>query len=322
VASSLARGNEVARVTGSIHIVVVNWNTGNHLRDCLNSIVDADGDGVELTRVTVVDNASTDRSADGLNDLDLPLEQVCNRSNLGFAVACNQGAAGSESDYLLFLNPDTRLFDDTLSVVTAFMDSDRSRQAGICGVEMLDSDGGPAISCERFPTLRVIFGKMTRLDHLLPRLFPSHHLGPAETRESGPVDQVIGAFYLVRRELFTRLGGFDNRYFIYFEDVDFAMRARQLGFRSYFLKEARAFHAANVSSDQIRDLRLYHSLRSRLIYTRQHWPRWQAGLLGVLTLGLELPARLVQALFHRSRSDASATLTAYRMLLGDLLSRQ
>jgi GT2 family glycosyltransferase len=201
------------------------------------------------------------------------------------------------------------------------MDSDRSAEIGICGVELLDSDGGPAISCERFPTLRVFFGKMTGLDHLLPRLFPSHHLGPDETRESGPVDQVIGAFYLVRRELFTRLGGFDSRYFIYFEDVDFAMRARRLGFRSYFLKEARAFHAANVSSDQIRDIRLYHSLRSRLIYTRQHWARWQAVLLVVLALGVELPARLAQALMRRSRSDASATITAYRMLLGDLLPR-
>jgi N-acetylglucosaminyl-diphospho-decaprenol L-rhamnosyltransferase len=305
-------------MTGSTHIVVVNWNTGDYLRECLQSIVLADGDDAEVTRVTVIDNASADGSAADLDDLDLPLEVVHNDSNVGFAAACNQGAEGSEADYLLFLNPDTRLFPDTLAVVTGFMDSERAARIGICGAQVLDPDGGPAISCARFPTLPVLFGKMTGLDLVLPRLFPSHHLTPAETRHSGLVDQVIGAFFLVRRELFTRLGGFDTRYFIYYEEVDFALRALREGFRSYFLKEARILHAENVSSEQVRDVRLYHSLRSRLIYARRHWPRWQAILLAVLTLGVELPARLTMAVVRRSRSDLSATASAYGMLVGDL----
>jgi len=305
-------------VTGSIHIVIVNWNTGDYLRQCLASIVLAGHDDVTLARVTVIDNASSDGSAGDLNDLDLPLEVVHNSSNIGFAAACNQGAAGSEADYLLFLNPDTRLFPDTLAVVTGFMDSEQAAHVGICGGQVLDPDGGPAISCARFPTLRVLFGKMTGLDRVLPGLFPSPRLPPAETRQSGPVDQVIGAFFLVRRGLFTRLHGFDTRYFIYYEEVDFALRALRQGFRSYFLKQARIVHAGTVSSDQVRDVRLYHSLRSRLIYTRRHWPRWQAILLGVLTLGVELPARLTMALLQRSRSDFSATVSAYGMLVGDL----
>lgn len=301
-----------------MHIVIVNWNTGNYLRECLQSIVPAGRDGVDLARVTVIDNASADGSAADLDDLGLPLEVVHNSSNIGFAAACNQGAVGSEADYLLFLNPDTRLFTDTLAVVTGFMDSEQAAQIGICGGQALDPGGGPAISCARFPTLRVLFGKMTGLDLVLPRLFPSHHLTPAETRHSGLVDQVIGAFFLVRRDLFTRLGGFDTRYFIYYEEVDFALRALQQGFRSYFLKQARILHAANVSSDQVRDVRLYHSLRSRLIYARRHWPRWQAIVLAVLTLGVELPARLTMALLRRSGSDFSATASAYGMLAGDL----
>ena len=135
---------------------------------------------------------------------------------------------------------------------------------------------------------------------------------------SGIVDQVIGAFFLVRRELFIRLDGFDTSYFVYYEEVDFARRALQQGFRSYFLKEARILHAGNVSSDQVRDIRLYHSLRSRQVYALRHWPRWQAGLLALLTLGIELSARLTMALLRRSRSDFSATVSAYRMLVGDL----
>jgi N-acetylglucosaminyl-diphospho-decaprenol L-rhamnosyltransferase len=306
-------------VSGSLHIVIVNWNTGELLRGCLDSIATAaEHGGVHVVRVTVVDNASTDGSADALDESKLPLQVIRNRRNLGFGAACNQGAAGSDADYMLLLNPDTRLFADTLATVTEFMDGERAAGVGICGIEMVDAGGAPTISCERFPTVRVMVGKMTGLDRLFPRLFPSHHIDPEELTESGPVDQVIGAFYFVRRRLFKRLGGFDSRYFIYFEDVDFALRARRLGYESYFLKEARAFHAANVSSEQVRDFRLFHSLRSRLIYMRVHWSRRQAALIAFLTVAVELPARLARALVRRSRADLTETISAYRMLIADL----
>ena len=255
---------------GSIHIVTVNWNTGVYLRQCLQSIVAAARHDVNLTKVTVIDNASTDGSAACLDDFDLPLEVVHNGSNRGFAAACNQGAAGSEADYLLFLNPDTRVFPDTLALVTSFMDREQAAEVGICGGQVVDATGAAAISCARFPTLPVVIGKMTGLNRLLPGAFPSHHLTPAETRHSRVVDQVIGAFFLVRRELFTRLDGFDTRYFIYYEEVDFARRALGQGFHSYFLKEARIVHRGSVSAGQVRDTRLYHSLRSRIIYARRH----------------------------------------------------
>jgi GT2 family glycosyltransferase len=302
----------------SLRIVIVNWNTGCHLRRCLESIATAAAGDVELEQVSVVDNASGDGSAEGIEDLDLPLELTRNSTNVGFAAGCNQGAAGSGADYLLFLNPDTRLFADTLELATAFMDSGRSAGVGICGGQVLEPDGGPAISCGRLPTLRVLFGKMTGLAQVLPGLFPGHHLTPAETAQSGPVDQVIGAFFLVRRELFEQLGGFDIRYFIYYEEVDLALRARRLGFRSYFLREARIVHYANVSSDQVRDLRLYHSLRSELLYARLHWPRRHATALTVLVFAVELPARLARALWRRSGSDLRETASAYAMLAGEL----
>jgi N-acetylglucosaminyl-diphospho-decaprenol L-rhamnosyltransferase len=130
---------------------------------------------------------------------------------------------------------------------------------------------------------------------------------------------VIGAFYFVRRELFRQLAGFDERYFMYFEDADFALRAHRRGVQSYFLKDARVFHAENVSSDQIRGRRLYYSLRSRLVFVYQSWPRWQATVFVVLTLTVELAARLVNAALHRSGRDLSATAAGYRSLVGELL---
>lgn len=303
-------------MTASIHIVIVNWNAGECLRGCLESI--AASKQVEVGRVTVVDNASSDDSAANLAGLSLPLALIRNEQNVGFAAACNQGAAGSTSDYLLFLNPDTQLLPETLATVVEFMQRPTAGSVGICGVQVLDLGGSATISCARFPTLRILFGKMTRFDRLLPRLFPSHHLTTAEMERSRYVDQVIGAFFLVRGAVFQRLGGFDERYFLYYEEVDFALRARTGGARSYFLKEARVIHAGQVSSSQRLELRLYHSLRSRLLYAGAHWRRWQARLLVALTLGVELPARLTYGIAAGDKSQVSATVSGYRMLLRDL----
>jgi N-acetylglucosaminyl-diphospho-decaprenol L-rhamnosyltransferase len=305
-------------MSGSVHIVIVNRNTSDYLRECLASIDPAERAEVTISRVTVIDNASSDDSAKGLDDLPLPLELIRNGRNVGFAAACNQGAADSTADYLLFLNPDTRVFPDTLAAVTAFMESEQAADIGICGVQVVDGDGGPTTSCARFPTLRVLFGEMTGLHLVLPQLFPGHQLTAAETPQSQLVDQVIGAFYFVRRELFARLGGFDERYFLYFEEVDFALRARRQGTRSYFLDEARVFHAGNISSNQVRGARLYHSLRSRVLFAYQHWPRWQANVLVVLTLTVELTARLTRAALRRKGSEIPATAAAYGRLLWDL----
>lgn len=305
-------------MTSSVDIVIVNWNTGDYLRECLTSIARSDVDAVTVAGVTVVDNASSDDSAKHLDDIPPPLAVIRNRTNVGFAAACNQGAAGSSADYLLFLNPDTRLFPETLAVVTRFMESEQAAAIGICGVQVVDGDGSSRFSCARFPSLRVLFGRITGLHAVLPRLFPSYHLAADQLQRSQVVDQVIGAFYLVRRELFTRLGGFDERYFLYFEEVDFALRARSQGAHSYFLREASVLHVGNVSSNQVRDARLYHSLRSRLLFGYRHWPRWQANLLVVLTITLEPAARLTKAALRRSTPELSATTAAYRRLFGDL----
>lgn len=250
--------------------------------------------------------------------MPLPLKLIRNSRSIGWGAGCNQGAAESASDYLLFLNSDMRLFPETLAMVTTFMDGDRAEGIGICGVQMVDEDRRPTISCSRFPTLRVLFGKMTGLDALFPKLFPSHHLSAAETQESRPVDQVIGAFNFVRRDLFTKLGGFDQRYFLYFDDIDLAVRARREGAGSYFLKEALVFHAENVSTGQTRSFQIYHLLRSRTLFAYRYWSRWQAGLLVFLTFTVELPARLIKAALNRNRFDVFATARAYCWLLRDL----
>lgn len=304
-----------------IHVVVVNWNTGVHLRRCLESITSSDGMRVLVDRVTVVDNASHDCSIDGLDDLDLPLEIVRNVTNIGFGAACNQGAGGSSAEYVLFLNPDTTLLPSTLRVVASFMNT-ASADVDICGVTVTHADGSPAISCARFPTLRVLVGKATGLDHLLPRVFPPHHLSAAETHDSRYVDQVIGAFFFVRRSLFDELHGFDSRFFLYYEEVDFARRASSLGRRSFLLTKTSIRHVENVSSAQAPVARLYHSLRSRRRYALLHWKRWQERVLFVVALALEFPARIVRDGARGGSSAAVDVLTSYRLFVLDALGRR
>ncbi|MET9734061.1 glycosyltransferase family 2 protein [Streptomyces sp. NPDC006458] len=292
-------------------VVIVNWNTGPYLGECLRSIADTDRSLFRVARIVVVDNASTDTSLDGLSAADIPLDVVRNGSNRGFATACNQGAARGGSDFVLFLNPDTRLRSDTLRVIGRFLRTPAADRFGIFGALMVDRSGRPQISCSRFPSLRGYLGRMTGLDRLVPRLLPPQHLRPEELNRSGPVDQVIGAFFLVRRPLFTSLGGFDEGYFLYLEEVDFALRARRAGWPSYHVNQARVCHIGQVSSAQLGPWRHYLSLCSRSRYAFRQWKAHRAWLLVALSLSVEPLARLAVAARRRQWGDLGPTLAVY-----------
>jgi GT2 family glycosyltransferase len=124
------------------------------------------------------------------------------------------------------------------------------------------------------------------------------------------MDHVIGACLMVRRSLFDELGGFDERYFLYYEEVDLCLRARRLGWSTHHVAEARLVHAGQVSSSQIGGRRLAYSLTSRRTYARSHWPRRQRVLLALLTAVVELPARLV-AEAGRTRGVPTEVLRGY-----------
>lgn len=301
----------------SLDIVIVNWNTGAQLAACLRSIAAARREGFRLGRVIVVDNGSDDGSAADLGTEGLPLDVVRNRQNRGFAAACNQGARRSDADYLLFLNPDTELFADSLAVPVAFLERPDARSVGICGVRLVDRSGRPVVSCARFPTLSVLTSEALGLPRLWPARFPPHLLPPEACSTTREVDQVIGAFFLVRRGLFEALGGFDERFFVYFEEVDFSLRARQLGFRSVCVAEAGACHHGGVSSGQVRARRLFYSLRSRLRYGFKHYRRPAAWALLLVTVGVEPFTRVGAAVLRGSWREAADTLTGYAMLAAE-----
>ncbi|RJR31389.1 MAG: glycosyltransferase family 2 protein [Candidatus Latescibacterota bacterium] len=297
-----------------LDIVIVNWNTGEQLRACLDSISAADKRGYDLLRVVVVDNASTDGSADGLERAGLPLALLRNDRNRGFAAACNAGVSGSAADYLLFLNPDTRLFADSLSYAVSFMELPENRGAGLAGVRLVDGSGSEAPSCSRFPTLGSLLSKSLGLHRLSRRLFPTYALPPGGTGEGGEVDYVTGAFFLARREVFEALGGFDERFFVYFEETDFARRMRARGWTCRHLGGASAYHRGGGASEQAGAERLFYAAASRILYARKHFGPAAAGVYVAAALTLEPAFRVAGSLVPRAGASPRDTVRAYGML--------
>lgn len=292
-----------------ISVVVVNWNAGPQLKNCIDSISQFSGEYVD--KILVVDNGSVDGSealVEGMPKVTL----IRARENLGFGRACNVGAECARSDYLLFLNPDAALFEGTLRKVVNFMQAPENQMVGICGAQLIDESGEVSRSCARFPSVTGFLAHAVGLDRIFPGL--GNSMAEWDHSADRQVDQVIGAFFFVRRRLFEQLRGFDERFFVYFEEVDFSYRALLAGWQSFYLADAQAFHAGGGTSDQVKARRLFYSLRSRLLYAFKHFSFLAALMVLLTTLILEPLARSVLAMGRRSLAGLKETWAGYRML--------
>src|SRR5271168_4067262 len=299
----------------SLDIVIVNWNAGAQLQRCLDSIGAASLSGLQLLRVVVVDNASSDGSTDHIQPGSVPLSMIRNVINRGFAAACNQGARDSRASYLLFLNPDIALTRESLSAAVCFMESGRNSKVAVCGVQLVDDRGQIAASCSRFPTPQHFYAKIFGLNHLFPGRFQESLMRDWNHRETRPVDIVMGAFLLVRQQVFATLGGFDDDFFVYYEEVDFLHEVHIAGWQSYYLTTAQAYHKGGGCSDQAKATRLFYSLRSRIIYCRKHFGQASATGVTLATLFIEPFSRMAYAAARGGVREISDTSKAYAMLL-------
>ncbi|TDV44193.1 N-acetylglucosaminyl-diphospho-decaprenol L-rhamnosyltransferase [Actinophytocola oryzae] len=273
----------LGRVTVPVAVdcVVVSYNSADDLPLCLRSL--ADQTGVEVV-VTVVDNCSSDDSvavaqAHGARVL-------ANTSNRGFAAAVNQGLRGGASPWVLILNPDARLAPGG---VRALMDAtSRGGRVGCVGPRTTDVEGTVYPSARAFP------GVFTALVHgLLGRVWPGnpatrrYHAGHLAGDVTGEVDWVSGCCMLLPRAAWEQVGGFDERYFMYVEDMDLCFRLRQVGWRTVFEPGATVVHVGGRSSRR-RPLRsIYHHHRGAIrFYWRSAapWHRPVTGPLATLVL--------------------------------------
>ena len=301
-------------MTEALDVVIVNWNAGDQLRACLASL--AASEGAEQLRVVVVDNASGDGSADDLDRPGLALTVLRNADNRGFAHACNQGAALGSAGAILFLNPDTQVSRSGIAAARAQLEADPG--TGIVGARLVDEAGRTHRTCARHPTGASLIAHTLFLDRLLPRLVPPHFLLDWDHEETRAVDAVMGAFLMIRRPLFARLGGFDERFFVYWEDADLCARAPATGFAVCHAAQAEIRHRGQGTTEAVKDRRLFYFLRAQALYARKHHGR--AAFLAVLAaaMAVNLPVRLGRALVRGKVGDAGAVIRAGRMLTAAL----
>jgi hypothetical protein len=299
---------------GAIDVVIVNWNSGEDLARCLASLGRSENAGL-VARVIVVDNGSSDGSAMVAAALPLVVDRV--GCNLGFAAAGNRGAAQGEAPYILFLNPDTELHEGALAAaLRAF-----GPEIGMVGLRQIDPIGRPRFSCSRFPTPLAFWMRAFGLDRLDSLAGYAPFMQDWRHDQSRPVDQLMGAFLLVPRALFRALDGFDERFFLYYEDVDLAVRAARQGRRSWFEAGATITHRGGGSSRRVPARRLSLSLASRLAYARKHFTTLGFLSVVVCTLLVEPWTRLGFAILRHGPAAAGAVIAGYAMLLRSRAAR-
>ena len=239
-----------------ITIVIVNWNTKDLLRDCLESVYKT------IRNITfeiiVVDNASRDNSVAMLGEKFPGVRIIENSENRGFGAANNQAFAVMRGRYALLLNTDTVLTENAVHELFAFMEN--HDDAAMAGGQLLNSDGSSQNSIANFPTVLSLLANTSLLEYLFPRRFPSKRYVHKEPLE---VESVIGACMLVRKKAMDEVGMFDERYFFFFEETDWACQMRSAGWKIYHVPSALIYHLQGQSVGR--------NVRSRIEFYRSRY---------------------------------------------------
>jgi N-acetylglucosaminyl-diphospho-decaprenol L-rhamnosyltransferase len=263
-----------------VSVIIVNWNTRDLLVQCLLSLYDT-ADDLDF-EVIVVDNASADGSAEIVCREFPQVRLIQNAENVGFARANNQAMAVSQGRYVLLFNSDAIATPGAIQSLVSLADAEL--RAGIVGAQLLNPDGSFQASHTPFPTLWQEFLILAGLGRLLRgRWYPSR--GPEEDKSPQVVDYVEGACMLVRREAFEDVGGLDEAYFMYAEEVDWCYAMREKGWQVWYQSAAKVIHLGGGSSQNRRPQREADLYRSRVRFFRKYYGDRAASLLKLQIYG-------------------------------------
>ncbi|MGD8239441.1 MAG: glycosyltransferase family 2 protein [Armatimonadota bacterium] len=247
-------------------VCIVNWNTRECLARCLECVV---REGAE--EVVVVDNASDDGSADMVAERFPDVRLIRNEENMGYAAGNNQAIGASSGEYVLLLNPDVELHEGALGTMLDFMGE--NERAGALGCKLILPDGSVQQSCRTFPTPRVLLWEATGLSRLLPRsrVFGRYRMGQWDYGDVREVDQPMASCLMLRRAAIEEVGEFDERFPIYFNDVDLCLRLKQAGWRVFYTPAATALHHHGQATRQAGRRMITESHRSLAAFYRKHY---------------------------------------------------
>lgn len=300
-----------------LSVIIVSYNVKFFLEQCLSSLKKAIDSSQVLrgqTEVFIIDNFSDDGTADFLTPLFPEFRFLENKENIGFAKANNQAVSFCSGEFLLFLNPDTILAEDSLDICVSFMGS--NTDAGAVGPKMIDGAGNYLKESKRgFPGTSASFFKMIGLARLFPhtKLFSAYYLGHLNEETSQVVDVLTGAFMMIRKSVFEITGGFDEQFFMYAEDIDLSYQISKVGYQNYYLPQSAIIHFKGESTRK--DVKYVKDFYSAMeLFIKKHFSGNHTSIhLYLLKLGIHLRRALAyfQLPLKRSADKSSKSLLVF-----------
>lgn len=304
-----------------LSVIIVNYNVKHYLNQCLHSLARA-LDGVEH-EVFVVDNNSSDGSVEYLKTLYPNVKYIENKDNVGFAKANNQAISQSTGEYVLLINPDTFVGEETVKECIALLDS--RKDVGATGVQMLNRDGSFAFESRRgFPSPFTAFCKMSGLCSLFPksRTFGRYYMRYLDISEANEIDVISGAYTFIRRATLDKSGLLDEAFFMYGEDIDLSYRLKLTGYKNYYLP-ARILHYKGESTHKTSFKYVYAFYHAMIIFFKKHFSSYSFFLSLCIYVAIYMKAfcvfvtRQMRRPFSKS-SDHLQYMRRFRyLLIGD-----
>lgn len=282
-----------------VDVIIVNWNDRENLRAALDSVFCASEvkDDPGFAQVVMSDNGSTDGSVPFVKQVyGERVHVIKNGENLGFGAGVNRALAQTSSPYIFLLNPDASVQDGAIRALVRFMD-DHPR-AAMAGPKIFESDGTVAQSCGEFDTWTGAFLRSSAWGEwpFLRRYANGASLRGWDYGHVRKVDLVIGAAVLLRRSVLLEIGTFDERYFMYHEEVDLAKRIADAGYETWFVPQARATHIGQGSS-RGRSVEAHKQRSRRKYWLKHHGPLWFYSLAAALVARYVLYVALIAAAY-------------------------
>lgn len=260
-----------------LSVIIVNYNVKYFLEQCLYSVQKACAK--MNAEIIVADNNSTDGSRDFLEPLFPRVNFIWNSSNEGFAKANNRALAAAKGEYILFLNPDTLVPEDCFEKGMDFLRS--NDRAGAMGIKMIDGSGNFLKESKRaFPSPLTSLYKLSGLSMLFPRskTFAKYHLGHLDENENQEIDVLAGAFMMIPGKILKEIGNFDERFFMYGEDVDLSFRIQKAGYKNYYFAGSNIIHFKGESTKRgsLNYVRLFYQAMN--LFVKKHYSGSRAGI--------------------------------------------
>lgn len=288
-----------------ISVVIVSYNTSAILHQCLDALFEDSGS--HDLEVFVVDNDSSDDSVEMVRNSFPQVLLTANKENLGFAAANNQAYEKSKGDYVILLNPDAFIRPGSIDAGVQFMES--HPECGLCGGRLITPEGILDPSARKFPNFFYKFLTISGISSRFPdsAILARYDFGGFDHQSTIEVDWVPGTFTVFRREMLKKLGLFDERFFLYYEETDLCLQAKRNGWKAYFLPTAEVIHVGGASSKTRKDLDfdpaasqvLKFRLRSEFLYFRKNYGFFSVLANAGVEIGWHLARFAVNFLPHR-----------------------